>query len=149
MKILREEPSFHSPTVAMVFAAYPPAARTRLFALRRLIFTMAASTPGVGALEETLRWGEPTYLTSQSGSGSMVRIAWKKSRPDHYEMNFHCQTSLVSSFRRLYPREFHYAGDRSLIFDVTKPLPSRAALRCCIRMALTYRRATATSRSTA
>ena len=68
---------FSSPRVAQVFDSYPPALRTRLLALRALIFEVAASTPGVGELEETLKWGEPAYLTTQSKSGSTVRIAWQ------------------------------------------------------------------------
>lgn len=138
MGTLREEPSFHTPTVAMVFAAYPPTARTRLLALRRLIFTTAKSTPGAGTLEETLRWGEPTYLTTQSGSGTMIRIDWKKARPERYEMNFHCQTSLIATFRRLYPHELQYVGNRSIILALSTPVPAKP-LRECIRMALTYR----------
>ncbi len=122
----------------MVFLGYPPKVRSRLLSLRKLIFSTAGSTAQVGNLEETLRWGEPTYLTTESGSGSMIRIDWKKSRPEQYEMNFHCQTSLISSFRRIYPSEFQYAGNRSLIFETSKRIPV-PALRQCIRMALTYR----------
>ena len=54
---------------AAVFASYPPALRKKLTALRTLIFDVAKKTEGVGALEETLRWNEPAYLTpSKAGS---------------------------------------------------------------------------------
>ena len=56
--------------VAAAFAAYPPKTKARLKRLRRLILDVAAATQGVGPLEETLRWGQPSYLTAQSGSGS-------------------------------------------------------------------------------
>jgi hypothetical protein len=62
--------------------------------LRELIFDVAASTDGVGEIEETLRWGEPAYLTSQSKSGTTIRIGWKSSRPAEYAVFFHCQTDL-------------------------------------------------------
>ena len=42
--------------------------------LRQLIFDVAAKTKDVGQLEETLKWGEPAYLTSESKSGSLIRI---------------------------------------------------------------------------
>ena len=51
--------------VARVFEAYPPAIQPKLFVLRELIFATAAATEGVGELEETLKWGEPAYLTKK------------------------------------------------------------------------------------
>ena len=67
---------FESEAVAETFNAYPPKIRKRLIALRSLIFETADKTEGVGALEETLKWGEPAYLTSKSKSGSTVRANW-------------------------------------------------------------------------
>jgi hypothetical protein len=72
---------FENAAVARVFAAYPPEVRWKLGALRELIFATAAATEGVGTLEETLRWGEPAYVTSQTKSGSTIRIDWKPSDP--------------------------------------------------------------------
>jgi hypothetical protein len=43
--------------VAAVFDAYPKRLKSRLLALRRLIFDTARTTDGVGALEEALKWG--------------------------------------------------------------------------------------------
>ena len=34
--------------------------------LRQLIFETAAATEVVGELEETLKWGEPSYLTPKT-----------------------------------------------------------------------------------
>jgi hypothetical protein len=63
---------FGGAKVAAVFKAYPPAVRTRLLALRELVFDVAATTPEVGRLTETLKWGQPSYLTAESGSGTLV-----------------------------------------------------------------------------
>jgi len=63
-----------SPEVAAVFDRYPAELREQLLELRSIVLDTAATTDGVGALEEALRWGEPAYLTTQSGSGSTVRI---------------------------------------------------------------------------
>ena len=52
--------------VARAFEGYPPNIRRRLLARRALILKTAASTDGVGELEETLKWGEPAYLTAES-----------------------------------------------------------------------------------
>jgi Domain of unknown function (DU1801) len=130
---------FHNPAVAQVFEAYPASARRKLMALRELIFSTAASTPGVGVIEETLKWGEPAYLTSASKSGSTVRIAWKKSAPTQVAMYFHCQTRLVETFRTLFPGEFAFEGNRAIVFELSAPAPADS-LAFCVAAALTYHR---------
>ena len=111
--------------------------RRKLMALRELIFRTAASTPGVGELEETLKWGEPAYLTSSSGSGSTVRIDWKKSKPAEYAMYFNCQTTLVETFKSLFPDEFKFEGNRAIVFHESEAAPTDA-LAFCVAAALTY-----------
>ena len=70
--------AFEDTAVARAFEACPAPARARLLALRELIFRTAAETPGMGGFDETLKWGEPAYLTAASKSGSTIRIGWKK-----------------------------------------------------------------------
>ncbi len=130
---------FNNPAVAEALASYPAPVRRKLMALRRLIFATAANTPGVGVLEETLKWGEPAYLTTQSKSGSTVRIAWKPKQPRHYAIYFNCQTTLVESFRTLFPNDFQFDGNRAIIFDADKSIDTRT-LSFCIAAALTYHR---------
>lgn len=130
---------FQSPAVAQAFEAYPHAMRRKLLALRELIFHTAASTPGVGELEETLKWGEPAYLTSCSKSGSTVRIGWKATRPAEYAMYFNCQTTLVDTFKTLFPHDFQYEGNRAIVFQEAQPLPVDT-LAFCVAAALTYHR---------
>ena len=125
--------------VAKAFEAYPPSIRRKLLALRALILKTAASTQGVGELEETLKWGEPAYLTSESKIGSTIRINWKKSAPGKYAIYFNCQTSLVETFKTLFPREFEFEGNRAIVFSESSAVPTDA-LVFCIRAALTYRR---------
>ena len=107
--------------------------------LRRLILETAAATEGVGPITETLKWGEPAYLTSVSKSGSTIRIGWKKSAPSRYAIYFHCQTNLVDSFRALFPDAFDFQGNRAIVFEDTDTLPADA-LALCIAAALTYHR---------
>jgi hypothetical protein len=111
--------------------------RVRLTTLRDLIIDVAAKTDGVGALDETLKWGEPAYLT-RSKSGSTIRLGWKASAPDEAALYFICTTGLVDRFRELYPRTFRFGGNRALLFDATSRLPLKP-LRHCIALALTYR----------
>jgi Domain of unknown function (DU1801) len=122
----------YDPQVARVFNRYPKKMKQKLMKLRELIFDVAAKT-----MEETLKWGEPAYLTSESKSGSLIRIDVKKSNPSKYAMYFHCQTNLVDSFRTLFPDVFSYEKNRAIVFEEYELVPVNE-LRTCISMALTY-----------
>lgn len=148
---------FQSHTVARVYDAYPPAIRERALRLRELICEVAARTPDVGRIEETLKWGEPAYVaygkltaaantTSKSAPrfepkekliGSTVRIGWKASDPDRVRLLFHCQTPLVDSFREQFRGEFTFDGNRAIVFAKGDDL-SVEALSVCVAAALTY-----------
>jgi Domain of unknown function (DU1801) len=130
-------PAFQSAQVTKTFEAYPAAMRDRLLILRKLIFEVAHEHPAVGALEETLKWGEPAYLTSASKSGSTIRLAWKAKRPDQVSMFFNCQTNLVETFRTLFPTGLEFVGHREVALPMAQKLPL-AELALCIEAALTY-----------
>jgi hypothetical protein len=120
--------------VAAVFEGHPVAVRERLLRLRELIIATAAETPGVGALQETLKWGQVSYLTPQSGSGTTVRIDLDgaSGQPAIY---VNCQTNLVEGYRERYPAAFDYQGTRAVVIGEA---PDEAALRHVIAQALTY-----------
>jgi hypothetical protein len=128
---------FADPAVEAAFDAYPKPLKPKLLALRRLILDTARTTSGVGALEETLKWGQPSYLTPETKSGSTIRIDAIKSGADRYAVYFHCQTNLVETFRELYPSEFSYGGNRCIILNAADDVPE-PALRHCVALALTY-----------
>lgn len=130
---------FQNATVAAVFEAYPPKIRRKMMVLREAIFETAEATEGVGDLEETLKWGEPAYVTSETRSGSTVRINWKRSKSSQYAMYFICTTNLVETFRTLFPKEFKYEGNRAIVFEEDDTVPMDS-LTLCISAALTYRR---------
>jgi hypothetical protein len=123
--------------VARVFAAYPVATRKNLLRLRKLIFDVAAETDGVGRIEETLKWGEPAYLTSESGSGTTIRIDRAKTEGADYAIYFHCQTTLIETFRSLFADTLELEGNRSIVFRNRDRVPVEA-LRVCFAIALTY-----------
>ncbi|MDI1283432.1 MAG: DUF1801 domain-containing protein [Reyranella sp.] len=127
---------FGDARVAAVFKDYRPALRARLMALRELVFDVAAETSGVGRLDETLKWGQPSYLTAESGSGTTIRIDRLKNR-DGYAIYFHCQSGLVDQFRTIYPDTFTYEGKRAIVLETSDRVPTRA-LGHCIALALTH-----------
>ncbi len=128
---------FQKSEVEAVFTAYPVDVRKKLCDLRQLIFDTAAEIKDVGPIEETLKWGQPSYLTSQSKSGTTIRIDRIKSTPGHYGLFVHCQTSLLATFRDLYGDILAYDCNRCLRFDVDAD-PPRDVVKGCIKRALTY-----------
>jgi hypothetical protein len=127
---------FSNSGVASVFKSYPSGLRAKLMALREMVFDTADKTPGVGSLTETLKWGQPSYLTEETGSGTTVRIDRRKAG-DGYAVYFHCQSGLIGQFRELYPDTFKYEGERAIVFDVPDRVPIRE-LRHCVALALTH-----------
>ena len=128
---------FNDKGVAAVFSAYPLPVQRRLLELRSLIFDVAKKTSGVGQLEEALRWGQPSYLTSKTGSGSTIRIDQIRNEPSKYGIYFICTSGLIDDFKELYTDEMDFVGNRSIVFGIADRLPEDA-LRHCISLALTY-----------
>ncbi len=128
---------FQSAAVAQAYDAFPPVIRRKLLVLRELVFRTAASIKDVGELEEALKWGEPAYLTPATRSGSTLRLGWKKARPLEYALYFNCQTTLVDTFRTLFPKELRFEGNRAIVLREADSVPTQA-LRICIAAALTY-----------
>ncbi len=124
--------------VAAIFDNSSKNVRDCLMDLRQLIFDTAESISEVGELEETLKWGQPSYLTTKSKSGSMIRIDKIKNQPDKYAIYFLCQTTLVESFREIFGEKLVYEGNRAIHLDANDKMPIDD-LTQRISMALTYR----------
>lgn len=123
--------------VKAVIDNYPDELRERILFLRQMIYDVAAQTEGVGELEETLKWGQISYLTPHSKSGTTIRLDATTDPSLGFGMFVHCQTTLVETFRALYGDLLTYEGTRSVKFDLNDDIPVEA-MRHCIEMALTY-----------
>ena len=126
-----------NPEVKKAFDVFPIPVREKLMGLRMLIFDVAKETEGVGELTETLKWGQPSYLTEKTKSGSTVRIGREKKTAGDYAIYFKCRTTLVETFKKHYKNRFRYEGNRAILFNLDDKIPVRE-LRHCIAMALTY-----------
>lgn len=127
------------PLVAEAFARYPEPVRARLLVIRAMIFAVAAETDGVGPLTETLKWGEPAYLTEQSGSGTSIRLGISRLAPDCGAVFFNCQTTLVATFRAHFDGAFGFEGNRAILIPTHVPQVEEP-LAFCLHAALTYHR---------
>ncbi len=122
------------PNVASTFQSYPEEIRRKLFFLRELIFEVASEHPNIEALEETLKWGEPSYLAD---GGSTVRVGWRKSTPQQYAIYFNCNTRLVDTFRELYSGILNFESNRAIVFNQDERVPAEP-LKHCIELSLRY-----------
>ncbi|WP_020571885.1 DUF1801 domain-containing protein [Neolewinella persica] len=122
------------PRVEPKFETYPPEVRERLMYLRKLILEVAAESDTIGEIEETLKWGEPSYLTKK---GSTLRMDWKARAPDQYAMYFKCTSKLVDTFKVVHGDIFRYENSRAILFKLEEEVPV-AGLKSCISAALHY-----------
>ncbi|WP_042843737.1 DUF1801 domain-containing protein [Providencia rettgeri] len=121
--------------VNLVFGSYPIQYQKVLLMIRGLIFRTAAENKKVGTITETLKWGQPSYQTIETGSGTTIRIG--RFNQSSVALFVHCQTTLIDSFRTLFP-ELNYSKNRAIILDINEALPIKE-LAICIEMALTYK----------
>ncbi|MDO6484130.1 DUF1801 domain-containing protein [Shimia thalassica] len=126
---------FADPDVKAVYDRFPDPERGGLMALREMIFETAIETPEAGTIEETLKWGQPSYLTPVTKSGSTVRLGVPKT--GGLAMYTHCQTTLISDFKTLFPEDFTFDGNRGVIFE-SGQTTFDDRLRLLIKSALTY-----------
>jgi len=122
------------PRVAPKMDSYPSAVKPKIKHLRELIIQTAKENGDINEIEETLKWGEPSFLTKK---GSTVRIDWKAKAPDQYAIYFKCTSKLVATFREIYGDQFNYENNRAIIFKMNEKVPDKK-LKECINMALTY-----------
>lgn len=123
-----------NPEVELVFTNYPDLVRSKMLALRELVIETAREIEVVTELEETLKWGEPSYLTK---NGSTLRMDWKSKKPDQYAMYFKCTSRLVETFKLIFKDNFTFEGNRAIIFRIDDKIP-KDDLKLCITAALTY-----------
>jgi hypothetical protein len=123
-----------NPKVKEVISSYPKTVQHQLLYVRDLVLSAASEIEGLEKLEETLKWGEPSFLTKH---GSTVRTDWKEKYPDQYSVYFKCTSRLVPTFKTIYKDKFKFEDNRAIVFKLNEKIPE-SELKHCISMALTY-----------
>ena len=123
------------PEIKQKIKSYPKEIQEKILYLRSLIIETASEIESISEIEETLKWGELSYIAK---NGSTIRIDWKPAKDSNqYAMYFHCKTSLVSTFKTVYGNLFKYEKNRAILFDKQDKIPVNE-LKECIEMALKY-----------
>ena len=117
------------------FSDYPNQIRPKMEYLRQLIYSIAEKE-NLGEVEESLKWGEPSYKVKY---GSPVRMDWKEKSPDRYALYFNCNTRLVDTFKELYRDVFSFEGNRAIHFKLEDELPVNE-LEHCLSIAMNYQK---------
>ncbi|MFK8079570.1 MAG: DUF1801 domain-containing protein [Granulosicoccus sp.] len=126
---------FTNASVEAVFENYPEPVKASLFGIREIVLDTADSLELPEGVEETLKWGEPSYLPKKARIGSTVRIG--EFDDSHVALYFNCQTMLVENFRAMYGDDLAYSKNRAVLFPLGEPLPEEV-IKVCTRMALRY-----------
>ena len=116
--------------------AKPAAERLRF--IRSLVLA-AGEAADAGGIEETLKWGQPSYLPRKKRVGTTVRLGLLSSNPNHCALFVHCQTTLLDQYRDRFPDEFTYLDNRAVLIPIEGKFPE-IALQHMASMAFTYHR---------
>jgi len=114
--------------------SYPSTPQKKLLALRKILIEAAQEIEGLDDLEETLRWGELSYIAKH---GSTIRIDWKEKNPMQYAIYFKCTSQLIPTFKDIFGTSFKYEGRRAIVFGMNERIP-KLKLKKCIKSALQY-----------
>ena len=128
LKIIRD------PRMTKKFNSYSPVIKKKLTHLRKLIIDTAEELDSITEIEETLKWGEPSYLTKK---GSTIRMDWKEKTPDQYQIYFKCTSKLVPTFREVFRDSLNYENNRAIIIGMKEKVPEKK-IKKCIAAALQY-----------
>ena len=139
--IANDPPSWHPAfmdlpdPIQAAFDAHPAPVRARLLDLRARILDIGAALP-IGPIEESLKWGQPSYATPQTKAATPIRLgATKDGTPAIFT---HCQSGVIGQVRAISPPGVTFDGTRALHLPLDSPPPDDI-IDALIRTALTYR----------
>ncbi|TGM02121.1 hypothetical protein [Leptospira jelokensis] len=111
-----------------------PAMLDKLMEIRVWIYELSKSDNRIGMIQECLKWGEPSFLTPITKSGSTLRMA--KVNDNTFALYFNCKTTIAKEIAMEFP-EFNCDGKRALFFPINQKLP-KTKLTLCLKKALLY-----------
>ena len=127
--------------IKKAYDAYNKDDRKVLLAVRDMIYATASTDERIGTLTETLKWGEPAYLTEATGAGSTLRLGYSKLVQGP-AMFVSCSTPLLRHLKSLDTEgTLDYFGLRDIAIpqsgEVWTP-QQKKMLQTCILETFTY-----------
>ena len=113
--------------------SYPHKVKSRAMKIRDLIYN-TAELEGIRIVEETLKWGEPSFKAT---NGTPIRFDWKENTPDLFYILFNCQTLMIETCKELYDRNLVFEGNRAIVLSLNEDTPTQI-LQHCLSLALRY-----------
>ncbi|WP_298257228.1 DUF1801 domain-containing protein [uncultured Litoreibacter sp.] len=123
-------PSDMSAQICAALTALPDDVAAALREARRAILRIALQTDGVGPLTETLKWGEPAFLTETPKTGTTLRLGRINGRA---AVMVPCSTTIIEDARQRFGDVPHLSGKRGVILGEDEEL-----VEYVIASALTY-----------
>lgn len=108
----------------------------KLIQLKSIIYEQASSNDKIGKIEESLKWGQLSYV-SQNRSGTPIRLGIEKKIPDCLGLYVNCSTTVISDIKHIYGDTLRYGGNRALLFSSQDDLPENE-IRHVVDMILSY-----------
>lgn len=122
-----------SQPVEAVFADWPQAVRDQAQLVRAMIYQVAEET-GSAPVEESLKWGQPSF--SNGKAGTPLRLGLVPGSPLPLRIYVHCATTLIDQCRTRFS-DLTYEKNRAICLPDTTLLPE-TELKACIALALSY-----------
>lgn len=113
---------------------YPNDVSVLMDNLRSLIIQTARDIDGLTEIKETLKWGEPSFITP---IGSTLRMDWKSKTPNQYALYFQCSSRLVVTFKSIFGNQLKFEGNRAIILSIGTEIPEEILVDC-IKATLMY-----------
>ncbi|MBM9548127.1 DUF1801 domain-containing protein [Leptospira sp. 201903074] len=111
-----------------------PVMLDKFMEIRNWIYEISQSNDQIGEIEECIKWGQPSFLTPKTKSGSTIRIG--KVNDSEYALYFNCKTSIAQEIAIEFP-ELKCDGKRALYLEANQKL-SKTKLIVCLKKALLY-----------
>ncbi len=122
-----------------VFARYPTDVRTCLLNIRRAIFHAASRIEDVNGIEESLKWGQPSYRGTGTRFGTALRLGCEGQQVPRAAVYVHCGTSLIEDLKATRGLTLETKGNRAILLAAGSAGPDDD-IRAVIEAALIYRK---------
>ncbi|MEP5732549.1 MAG: hypothetical protein ABJL67_24625 [Sulfitobacter sp.] len=92
----------------------------------RTLFHQISTERDIGPLDETLKWGQPSWRPVRPRTGSTLRMGWRQADADHLAFFVDCKTNLAAQMQDIYPDVFQNDGKRALLLPLSRPFAEQA-----------------------